>query len=88
MEDNTPQCDCKNKIDPSFFSRFIGKLCEISLKDLILIPSYDKYSTRCIKGIVQGVESDFLLIKFNIKKKNYISALKLQHIVGITIEEN
>ena len=91
MENETPYWENLNinRKCCKFFSKFIGKNCDIGLKGYdIYIPPYSTLSgTTSIKGVLQDFDGDYLLIKHTIKKKNYLTVLHLQDIASVSIED-
>ena len=87
MEKETPYWECKNKTNSSILSKYIGKFCEINLRNGLQIPDYQKGYILIMKATIQEYDDNFLLVKFTKNNKNYITALKIDNIQAITTLE-
>lgn len=87
MENETPYWNNKIKKDITHIKRLIGKNCLISFAKRVVFPSSSSLGDNYIQATVQECDESYLIIKFDYKKKKYISALDLNNITGITVEE-
>jgi len=85
IEKETPYSECNNKTNYYILSKYIGKLCDISLKTCIQIPDYQKGYIQFIKATIQEYDKNFVSVKFiNTKNnKNYLIALRIDNINAI-----
>ena len=87
MEEETSHWNNKNKKDISYIKGFIGKNCLISFEKHVVFPSSGFAGDHSIQATIQDCNESYLIIKFDYKKKKYISALDINNITGITFEE-
>ena len=71
-----------NQIDKSILEQYIGKECEIYLKKAIYSVLGNGSS---FKGIIEKIGNRVLLIKINHKKKDYLTTIFMDSIIGIVL---
>ena len=87
MENKTPCFDNKTIKDITLLKRFIGKKCLLSFVNNVIFPFTYSTGTSSLEAIIQECDESYLIVKSEHKKKYYISALDINNIIGITLEE-